>query len=140
MRRIARNWVTKIVRIVLRTGPARPGAPEQKVIVDFDINDYKDKTELMAQTLHHSDFLLRAFEACAPSMPTGVAWPRFWKGQQPVPVESLRELASGVLTQIGAILDWSPRRAVCHAWQWRVRPKPSRGGCDHGRTRSCRNT
>ena len=38
------------VRIVLRTG--QPGAaPEEKVIRDFDINDYKDKTELTIQKL-----------------------------------------------------------------------------------------
>lgn len=38
------------VRIVLRTG--QPGqAPEQKVITEYDINDYKDKTELTAQKL-----------------------------------------------------------------------------------------
>ena len=39
-----------IIRIVLRTG--QPGeAPERKVILDFDINDYKEKCELTAQKL-----------------------------------------------------------------------------------------
>jgi len=38
------------VRIVLRT--AYPGsAPEKKVIIEYDINDYKDKTELFSQKL-----------------------------------------------------------------------------------------
>ncbi len=38
------------VRIVLRTG--EPGqAPEERVIVDYDINGYKEKTELTAQRL-----------------------------------------------------------------------------------------
>ena len=38
------------VRIVLRTG--QPGqAPEHDVIVRYDINDYKEKTELTAQKL-----------------------------------------------------------------------------------------
>jgi sigma-B regulation protein RsbU (phosphoserine phosphatase) len=38
------------VRIVLRTG--QPGqAPEERVIVDYDINDYKAKTELTTQKL-----------------------------------------------------------------------------------------
>jgi len=38
------------VRIILRTG--QPGhAPEEKVIVEYDINDYKEKTELTAQKL-----------------------------------------------------------------------------------------
>ncbi|MCM8711233.1 DUF3369 domain-containing protein [Clostridium sp. SYSU_GA19001] len=39
------------VRIILRTG--QPGqAPEKKVIVEYDINDYKEKTELTAQKLY----------------------------------------------------------------------------------------
>lgn len=38
------------VRIVLRTG--QPGyAPEREVMVDYDINDYKEKTELTANRL-----------------------------------------------------------------------------------------
>src|SRR5204863_9415364 len=38
------------VRIVLRTG--QPGqAPEHHVIANYDINDYKDKTELTSQKL-----------------------------------------------------------------------------------------
>ncbi|MEP3047983.1 MAG: DUF3369 domain-containing protein [Roseibium sp.] len=38
------------VRIILRTG--QPGqAPERRVITDYDINDYKEKTELTSQKL-----------------------------------------------------------------------------------------
>ena len=41
------------VRIILRTG--QPGqAPEEEVIVNYDINDYKAKTELTAQKLFTS--------------------------------------------------------------------------------------
>ncbi len=40
----------KILRIILRTG--QPGqAPEERIIVDYDINDYKAKTELTATKL-----------------------------------------------------------------------------------------
>lgn len=39
------------VRIILRTG--QPGqAPERRVIVEYDINDYKEKAELTAQKLY----------------------------------------------------------------------------------------
>lgn len=39
-----------LVRIILRTG--QPGqAPERQVMVDYDINDYKEKTELTAAKL-----------------------------------------------------------------------------------------
>ncbi len=38
------------IRIILRTG--QPGkAPEKKIILDYDINDYKEKTELTEQKL-----------------------------------------------------------------------------------------
>ncbi len=40
-----------ITRIILRTG--QPGsAPEEKVINEYDINDYKEKNELTQQKLH----------------------------------------------------------------------------------------
>ena len=49
-RQIREELDNQLVRVVLRTG--QPGqAPEQRVIVDFDINDYKAKTELTRQKL-----------------------------------------------------------------------------------------
>ncbi|PHS59161.1 MAG: hypothetical protein COB17_01145 [Sulfurimonas sp.] len=43
----------KIVRIILRTG--QPGqAPEEEVIVNYDINDYKNKSELTTEKLFSS--------------------------------------------------------------------------------------
>ncbi len=53
-------------RIILRTG--QPGqAPEQKVILEYDINDYKEKTELTAAKLYTSVIAsLRAYrDICA---------------------------------------------------------------------------
>lgn len=45
----------KMVRIILRTG--QPGeAPEEKIIVDYDINDYRLKTELTVQRLYTTLF------------------------------------------------------------------------------------
>ncbi len=50
VRRIRRDLKNKTVRIVLRTG--QPGrAPERQVVLDYDINDYKEKTELTRQKL-----------------------------------------------------------------------------------------
>ena len=49
-RRIREEHNNKFVRIILRTG--QPGkAPENKVIATYDINDYKEKTELTSQKL-----------------------------------------------------------------------------------------
>jgi response regulator RpfG family c-di-GMP phosphodiesterase len=52
----------KLVRIIIRTG--QPGqAPEKKVIVDYDINDYREKTELTSQKLFSTVIAsLRAYE------------------------------------------------------------------------------
>jgi hypothetical protein len=50
VRRIRSELRNRQMRIILRTG--EPGqVPEEKVIVDFDINGYKEKTELTAQRL-----------------------------------------------------------------------------------------
>ena len=50
------------IRIILRTG--HPGyAPENKIIIDYDINDYKEKTELTSQKLITTVIAsLRAYE------------------------------------------------------------------------------
>jgi signal transduction histidine kinase len=51
-----------IIRIILRTG--QPGqAPERRVVIDHDINDYKSKTELTADKLFTTmTAALRSFE------------------------------------------------------------------------------
>ena len=50
VRHVRQTLGNRAVRIVLRTG--QPGsAPEQEVIVDFDINDYRAKTELTHERL-----------------------------------------------------------------------------------------
>jgi CheY-like chemotaxis protein len=53
----------KLVRIILCTG--QPGAaPQTKVVVDYDINDYKQKTDLTKENFHSSIILaLRTFDA-----------------------------------------------------------------------------
>ncbi len=49
------NLSNHLIRLVLRTG--QPGqAPERSVIRDYDINDYKEKTELSAQKLFSTVF------------------------------------------------------------------------------------
>ena len=48
--RIRNELKNGLVRIVLRTG--QPGqAPEEQVIIDYDINDYKTKTDLTSRKL-----------------------------------------------------------------------------------------
>ena len=59
IREVLKNY---LVRIVIRTG--QPGeAPEKKVIVDYDINDYKEKTELTSPKLFSTVIAsLRSYE------------------------------------------------------------------------------
>src|SRR5947209_10513148 len=93
------------VRIILRTGP--PGqAPERRVIVDFDINDYKAKTELTAdklfttltaalrgyQQLQRMEETRRGLEIIIDATPTLFDF------------KSMQRLAEGVLTQIASLL------------------------------------
>jgi response regulator RpfG family c-di-GMP phosphodiesterase len=50
VRYVREELLNRFVRIILRTG--QPGhAPEQSVMIDYDINDYKEKTELTAKKL-----------------------------------------------------------------------------------------
>ena len=62
VKHIRESLHNRLVRIVLRTG--QPGlAPEETVIVNYDINDYKSKTELTTQKLFSTvATALRAFD------------------------------------------------------------------------------
>ncbi len=51
VREIREDLKNHFIRLILRTG--QPGqAPERKVIREYDINDYKEKTELTSQKLY----------------------------------------------------------------------------------------
>ncbi|HYE52367.1 MAG TPA: diguanylate cyclase [Azospirillaceae bacterium] len=101
-------------RIVLRTG--QPGiAPARQVIVDFDINDYKEKTELS------SDKLFTTIVSALRSYGDIVALEANRRGLQTiiessdrlVEETSLRQFAAGVLTQIDALLDLRSCGILC---------------------------
>jgi signal transduction histidine kinase/CheY-like chemotaxis protein len=97
------------VRIILRTG--QPGqAPERQVIVDYDINDYKAKTELT------SDKLFTALTAAIRSYQQLMRLVETRRGLELIveaaselfDLKSMRKLAEGVLTQIASLV-----RAEC---------------------------
>ncbi|MFD2449412.1 response regulator [Vogesella fluminis] len=77
--RIREELGNSLARIVLRTG--QPGqAPEQDVILNYDINDYKTKTELTVQKLFTVVIAsLRAYENLVAIEKTARAWARSWK-------------------------------------------------------------
>lgn len=104
------------VRIVLRTG--QPGqAPERSVITDYDINDYKEKTELTAQklfTLLYSS--LRAYQDI-------MAIEANKKGLEEIitasanifELQSMQQFTQGVLEQLSALLQLDQNAVYCQA-------------------------
>ncbi|HEY8565090.1 MAG TPA: DUF3369 domain-containing protein [Beijerinckiaceae bacterium] len=105
LRRDLRN---ETVRIILRTG--QPGqAPEQRVIVDYDINDYKAKTELTADRLYTSLIAaLRAYQQLKRLEETRRGLEIIIEAAPTLfDLRSMRRLAEGVLTQVASLLDAS---------------------------------
>ena len=116
------------VRIVLRTG--QPGqAPEERVIVDFDINDYKAKTELTQKKLFTTVIAsLRAYEGLVTIERNNLGLRKILQGASNLyQLKSLKEFASGVLNQIGAILDVGADGVLCVAQEpyTEQTPRPS---------------
>lgn len=94
-----------LVRIILRTG--QPGeAPEKEIIVKYDINDYKTKTELT------SSKLFTAIIASLRSYRDLITIEKSRQGLQKIidataglfQLQSLKKLATGILTQLTSIL------------------------------------
>ncbi|MBT3306180.1 MAG: DUF3369 domain-containing protein, partial [Alphaproteobacteria bacterium] len=104
-----------LVRIVLRTG--QPGqAPERTVITDYDINDYKEKTELTMQklfTLMYSS--LRSYRDI-------IALESNKKGLEQIiqassnifELKSMGQFTTGVLNQLTALLHLDQGAVYCH--------------------------
>ncbi len=94
------------VRIVLRTG--QPGqAPERRVIVDYDINDYKAKTELTADKLFTSlTAALRSYQQLERMVQTRRGLEIIIDAASTLyDFKSMQRLAEGVLTQISSLLN-----------------------------------
>src|SRR5437667_9352756 len=94
------------VRIILRTG--QPGqAPERRVIVDYDINDYKAKTELTADKLFTSlTAALRSYQQLERMVETRRGLEIIIEAASTLfDFKSMQRLAEGVLTQIGSLLN-----------------------------------
>src|SRR6266705_2947613 len=94
------------VRIILRTG--QPGqAPERRVIVDYDINDYKAKTELTADKLFTAlTAALRSHQQLQRMVETRRGLEIILEAASTLfDFKSMQRLAEGVLTQIGSLLN-----------------------------------
>jgi response regulator RpfG family c-di-GMP phosphodiesterase len=112
--RIRNELNNQSVRIVLRTG--QPGqAPEQEVILDYDINDYKTKTELTVQKLFTTVISsLRAHENLLTIEKNRQGLAKILEGAGDLyQLHSLKEFASGVLKQVGTLLDVGMDGILC---------------------------
>ncbi|MES2900514.1 MAG: HD domain-containing phosphohydrolase [Pseudomonadota bacterium] len=102
----------QFTRIVLRTG--QPGqAPEERVIVNYDINDYKEKTELDRTKLFTTTFAaLRAYRDIMKVEEARRTQVSYREGLERVIAASahifqqrnLKDFASGLLQQVVALL------------------------------------
>ncbi|MAY43093.1 MAG: phosphodiesterase [Oceanospirillaceae bacterium] len=103
-----------MTRIVLRTG--QPGqAPEERVIQEYDINDYKDKTELTGtklKTLIYTSLRsyrdIRTIDQQRRSLETVIG-----AIGQINQVNSLSLLASAILDQLISLLNFEPDSIYC---------------------------
>jgi signal transduction histidine kinase/response regulator of citrate/malate metabolism len=94
------------LRIILRTG--QPGqAPERRVIVDYDINDYKAKNELTADRLFTSlTAALRSYQQLQRMVETRRGLEIIIDAASTMfDLKSMQRLAEGVLTQMASLLN-----------------------------------
>jgi len=102
---IRKDLNNNIIRITLRTG--QPGqAPEREVLSRYDINDYKEKTELTSQKLYSSVFTsirsyrdIKALDANRHGLERVIRSTAIIHRQK-----NLKEFINGVLEQLVAVL------------------------------------
>lgn len=102
------------VRIVLRTG--QPGqAPEHEIIAAYDINDYKDKTELTAQKLRTMMYAtLRAYRDVMQIERNRMGLERVIQASVHVfSHQKSHEFASAVLEQLGNVVGLERGALYC---------------------------
>jgi signal transduction histidine kinase len=102
---VRKDLKNETVRIILRTG--QPGqAPERRIVVDFDINDYKAKTELTAEKLFTTlTAALRSYEQLLKLTETRRGLEIIIDAAATLfDMRSLQRLAEGVLTQLSSLM------------------------------------
>jgi signal transduction histidine kinase/DNA-binding NarL/FixJ family response regulator len=103
---IRKELKNETVRIILRTG--QPGqAPERQIIVDYDINDYKAKTELTADKLFTAmTAALRSYQQLQRMVETRRGLEIIIEAASELfDFRSMQRLGEGVLTQIASLLN-----------------------------------
>ncbi|MDR1709006.1 MAG: DUF3369 domain-containing protein [Candidatus Accumulibacter sp.] len=114
VRHIRENLGNHMTRIILRTG--QPGqAPERRVIVEYDINDYKTKTELTAQKLFTSVVAgLRSYQDLKIIEQNRRGLEQIIRASASLfRVQSMGRFVQGVLTQVVSLLKLGENAFCC---------------------------
>lgn len=104
-----------LVRIILRTG--QPGqAPEHKVVLEYDINDYKEKTELTTQKLHTTLVTtLRSFRDMSTIEVNRRSLKKIVESSANMfEAQSISNFTAGVLSQMISLLNMNPNASSSH--------------------------
>ncbi|MFD2167544.1 EAL domain-containing protein [Thalassotalea euphylliae] len=102
------------IRIVLRTG--QPGyAPEESVIKDYDINDYKTKTELTRRKLVTTVYAaIRSYQQITTVTKNREGLEKIIEGSSNLlEIHSVQEFGQGVLDQVNTLLSGYDRGVFC---------------------------
>lgn len=103
------------VRIILRTGQAGQ-APEEQVIIGYDINDYKEKTELTSRKLFTTIVSsLRAYRDIITLEANRQGLEKIIEASASIfKVQSMTKFVSGVLKQLVSLLGLNKNSLYCH--------------------------
>jgi len=104
-----------MLRIILRTG--QPGqAPERKVIINYDINSYKNKTELTSAKLFSTVYTaMRAYRDLKTIESNRQGLERIIQSSSELfSIQSLQVFTEGVLVQLTSLLNLDQDAAYCH--------------------------
>ena len=116
VRAIREEMKNRFVRIILRTG--QPGhAPEERVILEYDINDYKEKTELTAQKLMTTVIsALRTYKDIQTIEASRQGLEKIVEASADIfERKSMVKFTTGVLTQLTSLLDLRRNAIFCQA-------------------------
>jgi len=115
-RYIREKLFNRFIRIVLRTG--QPGqAPEERVILEYDINDYKSKTELTATKLFTTVVAaLRAYRDIKTLETNKKGLETILKASASIfEARAIEQFSTGVLTQLTSLLHLEEDAIYCKA-------------------------
>jgi len=113
---VREDAANQAVRIVLRTG--QPGqAPESRVITNYDINDYKEKTELTAKKLFTLMYAsLRSYRDIVALAANKRGLERIIEASADIfELKSVEQFAKGVLEQLTSLLHADDDAFYCRS-------------------------